>query len=71
MKTTEELNAMKNEFEAVTSKLSELSEEEMQQVSAGINMEQVIQSGKWFFDRLPEADKQKLLRPERKRNNDK
>ena len=35
MKTKEELNAIKNEVEALKNKLTELSEEEMEQVTGG------------------------------------
>ena len=35
MKTKEELNAIKEEVEAVSKKLAELSEEELEQVSGG------------------------------------
>ena len=35
MKTPEELNALKEEVEAVSKKLAELSEDELQQVSGG------------------------------------
>ena len=36
MKTKEELNALKNEVEHVSSKLSALTEEELEQVSGGM-----------------------------------
>ena len=36
MKTKEELNALKEEFENLNKKLNELSEEELSQVSGGI-----------------------------------
>ena len=36
MKTQQELNALKEEFEALHKKLAELSEEELEQVSGGI-----------------------------------
>ena len=36
MKTKEELNALKNEFEALNAKLAELTGEEMEQVTGGI-----------------------------------
>ena len=36
MKTKEELNALKEEVEALNAKLAELSEEEMAQVTAGV-----------------------------------
>lgn len=35
MKTTEELNAIKEELKALTTKLNELSEEELLQVTGG------------------------------------
>ena len=35
MKTKEELNALKNEVETMNKKLSELSEEELEQVAGG------------------------------------
>ena len=35
MKTKEELNALKNEVEALNAKLGELTEEEMEQVTGG------------------------------------
>ena len=37
MKTQEELNALKNEVEAVNDKLSTLSEEELTQVTGGVD----------------------------------
>ena len=37
MKTPEELNALKNEVEALNDKLSTLSEEELAQVSGGVD----------------------------------
>ena len=37
MKTKEELNALKEEVEAVNKKLAELTEEELEQVSGGID----------------------------------
>ena len=36
MKTKEELNALKEEFEALSKKLRELTAEELEQVSGGI-----------------------------------
>lgn len=36
MKTREELNALKNEFEALNAKLAELTGEELEQVMGGI-----------------------------------
>ena len=36
MKTKEELNALKEEVEALSKKLAELTEEELEQVSSGI-----------------------------------
>ena len=36
MKTAEELNALKNEIEALNKKLAELSEEELAQVTGGL-----------------------------------
>ena len=38
MKTKEELNALKNEFEALNEKLAELSEDELKQISGGFAM---------------------------------
>ena len=35
MKTKEELNALKNEIEALNAKLAELSEDELKQISGG------------------------------------
>ena len=37
MKTKEELNALKEEVETVSRKLRELTEEELEQVSGGLN----------------------------------
>ena len=37
MKTQEELNALKNEVEALNDKLSTLSEEELTQVTGGVD----------------------------------
>ncbi len=38
MKTKEELNALKNEVEALNKKLAELNEEELKQVAGGSGM---------------------------------
>lgn len=43
MKTAEELNALKNEVEHVSKKLSALTEEELEQVTGG-NIEQEIKN---------------------------
>ena len=37
MKTREELNELKNEFETLNNKLKELTEEELTQVTGGVN----------------------------------
>ena len=37
MKTLEELNALKNEVETLNKKLAELSDEELEQVSGGVD----------------------------------
>ena len=42
MKTTEELDALKDEVEALTKKLAELTEEEMVQVSGGQEKDDMI-----------------------------
>ena len=42
MKTVEELNALKDEVEALTKKLAELTEEEMVQVSGGQEKDDMI-----------------------------
>ena len=39
MKTAEELNALKNEVEALNKKLAELTEEELAQVAGGIDFD--------------------------------
>ena len=41
MKTKEELNKLKEEVEAVNEKLSELTEEELAQVSGGIHVQPI------------------------------
>ena len=46
MKTKEELNALKNEVEALNKKLGELSEEEIKQVSGGSRT--ANQSEMWY-----------------------
>ena len=38
MKTKEELNAIKNEVEALNKKLSELNEDELKEVTGGLTM---------------------------------
>ena len=53
MKTTEELNALKNEVEAMNKKLSELSEEELEQVAGGSSESEI--SGSGLF--IPTPDK--------------
>ena len=45
MKTTEELNALKKELEALNRKLAELTEDELGQVSGG-NEKYIIQPGR-------------------------
>ena len=40
MKTAEELNALKNEVEALNAKLAELNEEELKHVTGGIGPDQ-------------------------------
>ena len=37
-KTKEELNQLKQEYETLAAKLSELSEEELNQISSGVNI---------------------------------
>ena len=48
MKTIEELNALKEEVEAVSRKLHELTDEELEQVSGGAN--------KYFLDYKQNAE---------------
>ena len=43
MKSKEELNALKEEIEALNEKLRELSEEELEQVTGGLNDGKVTQ----------------------------
>ena len=50
MKTKEELDALKEEVEAVNEKLAELTEEEIAQVTGGVDPDQL---GSWS---LTEAD---------------
>ena len=38
MKTKEELNELKNEYETLTTKLQELSEDELDEVTGGVNI---------------------------------
>ena len=38
VKTKEELNQLKQEYETLAAKLSELSEEELNQISSGVNI---------------------------------
>ena len=45
MKTKEELNAIKEEVQAVSKKLAELSEEELAQVAGGQSVMPVIYAG--------------------------
>ncbi len=56
MKTKEELNALKEEVEALNKKLAELTEEELAQVSGGvrpaIHHKRAIESSGDFFDIL-------------------
>ena len=42
MKTKEELNALKEEVETLNKKLAELTEEELAQVSGGVDYERVV-----------------------------
>ena len=42
MKTKEELNAIKNEVEALNKKLAELNEDELKQVSGGLSQDFVV-----------------------------
>ena len=56
MKTKEELNELKTEFEAFTTKLKELTEEELTQVTGGgpiisIRLGDPIEIGRWYGER--------------------
>ena len=48
-KTQEELNTLKNEYESLTTKLKELSEEELQQVFGGGDNAVELVDGKYHF----------------------
>ena len=45
MKTTEELNALKEEVETLNKKFAELSEEELKQVAGGIKISKNVGCG--------------------------
>ena len=47
MKTKEELNALKEEVEALNKKLAELTEEELEQVTGGLSDEDKHKDGMW------------------------
>ena len=49
MKTKEELNALKEEVEAVNEKLQELTDEEIAQVTGGIDKEFLAKKSQWIF----------------------
>lgn len=47
MKTKKELNAMKEEIETVIGKLNELTSEELEQISGGIDDQKVYPPEQW------------------------
>ena len=49
MKTKEELNTLKEEVEAVNEKLQELTDEEIAQVTGGIDKEFLAKKSQWIF----------------------
>ena len=48
-KTKEELNKLKEDVEAVNEKLSELTEDELAQVTGGIDKEFLAKKSQWIF----------------------
>ena len=60
MKTKEELNALKEEVEALNKKLAELSEEELAQVVGGYDMPSIREDEKYVMQEFvrPENEKQ-------------
>ena len=48
-KTKEELNAIKKEVEAVNEKLRELTDDELAQVTGGIDKEFLAKKSQWIF----------------------
>ncbi|MDO5446117.1 MAG: hypothetical protein Q4F31_10925, partial [Eubacteriales bacterium] len=48
-KTKEELNALKEEYEALNHKLAELTEDELESVSGGLDLEEILEASKRFF----------------------
>ena len=61
MKTKEELNALKEEVETLNSKLAELSEDELKQVSGGVSesgiLDNILQELTNWLDKHPHATK--------------
>ena len=61
MKTKEELNAIKNEVEALNKKLAELNEDELKQVSGGVSesciLDNILQELTNWLDKHPNATK--------------
>ena len=61
MKTKEELNALKEEVETLNSKLAELSEDELKQVSGGVSesgiLDNILQELTNWLDKHPNATK--------------
>ena len=53
MKTKEELNALKEEYETMNKKLAELSAEELEQVSGGHNMPPIHEDEKYVMSIWP------------------
>ena len=49
MKTKEELEQLKQEYEALTAKLNELTEDELKQISVGVNIWDVAVKNKDKF----------------------
>ena len=50
MKTKEELNALKEEVETLNKKLHELTEEELEQVSGGLDWQDIVLVGHKAFE---------------------
>ena len=50
VKTKEELNELKNEYETVTNKLNELSEDELEYVTGGLSVSGAIAMGLCNFE---------------------
>lgn len=61
MKTKKELSALKEELETVSKKLSELTDEDLKQVTGGITEQELVEIAKLAMIDVSKISKQKLI----------